>query len=136
MGFRISMNAGKEFVRFSVAGMIVTVTDFSIYYFLFHFLSFSLAKGISFTCAGILGYLLYKYWTFKHHQPSYSEVVRYTLVSLLALEVNVFTNQSVLNVRADPVYIALGIATVVTSLVTFVGFKWWVFRTSTETGLI
>lgn len=124
----IDRHAREEFVRFSIAGMIVTVTDFSIYYFLFHFLSYSLSKGISFVCAGIVGYLLYKYWTFRHSQPSYAEVGRYTLISLLALGINVSTNQGVLNARPGAVYLALGIATTITCLVTFVGFKWWVFR--------
>lgn len=123
-------NARKEIFRFLIAGIIVTATDFGVYYLLFHFLSFSIAKGISFTCAGIVGYLLNKYWTFKHNQPSYAELARYIFINFLALGINVLTNQSILNVWPDAVYIALVLATILTSLFTFVGFKWWVFRTS------
>ena len=87
------MNAKKEMIRFPIAGAIITATDFGIYYLLFHFLSFSISKGISFTCAGIVGYLLNKYWTFKHNQPSYAEIGRYALVNFLALGINVLINQ-------------------------------------------
>lgn len=122
------MNTKKEIFRFFIAGTIVNVTDFSIYYFLFCFLPLSLSKGISFVCAAIVGYLINKYWTFKHDQKSYAEVVRYTLINFLALGINVLTNQSILSAMSGSVWLALLIATVLTSLFTFVCFKWWVFK--------
>ncbi len=122
------MNAGKETIRFLITGTIVNATDFSIYYFLFHFLPFSISKGISFICAGIVGYLLNKHWTFKYHQTSLTEVGRYTLINLLALGINVLTNQSILNLWPGAVLTAFIIATSLTGLFTFVCFKWWVFR--------
>ncbi len=128
------MSAHKEVIRFFIAGILVVAVDLGVYYLLFHFLSFGIAKGISFTCAGITGYLFNKYWTFQHNQPSCAEVGRYVLINLLALGVNVLTNQSVLNVRPGAVYLALGIATALTSLLTFIGFKWWVFRSSLSCG--
>ena len=118
----------KEMIRFCIAGTIVNATDFSIYYFLFHFLPFSVSKGISFICAGIVGYLLNKHWTFQYHQPSYAEVGRYTLINLLTLGINVLTNQSILNLWPGAVLIAFIIATSLTGLFAFVCFKWWVFR--------
>ncbi len=118
----------KEMIRFCVTGTIVNATDFSIYYFLFHFMSFSISKGISFICAGIVGYLLNKHWTFQYHQPSCAEVGRYTLINFLALGINVLTNQSILNQWPGAVWAALVIATAVTALFIFVCFKWWVFR--------
>jgi putative flippase GtrA len=105
------------------------VTDFSIYYILFHFLPFSVAKGISFTCAGIVGYFLIKFFTFRHNSPlSFSEVSQYALINSLALGINVLTNQSILWMRPGSVLIALIIATILTGLFTFICFKWWVFR--------
>ncbi|MCX5668519.1 MAG: GtrA family protein [Candidatus Omnitrophica bacterium] len=125
------MRARKGVIRFLIAGITINATDFSIYYILFHFLSFSIAKGISFICAGIFGYLLNKFWTFKQNKPpSYAEVSKYALVNFLALGVNVLTNQSILNVWPGAVWVALIIATVLTGLFTFVCFKWWVFRIS------
>ena len=122
------MKTRKEIIRFLFAGTIVNATDFSIYYVLFHFFPFSVSKGISFTCAGILGYLLMKYWIFKRNQASFAEVGRYAFINSLALGVNVFTNHSILKLWHGNVFLALIIATVVTGLFTFVCFKWWVFR--------
>ncbi|MFA5005114.1 MAG: GtrA family protein [Candidatus Omnitrophota bacterium] len=120
----------KEIIRFLIAGSIVNATDFSIYYILFHFLPFSISKGISFLCAGIIGYFLIKIWTFKHNKPSsYAEIGRYALINSLALGINVLTNQVILNLWPGNVWIALIIATIITGLFTYVCFKWWVFRT-------
>ena len=125
----------KEFVRFLIAGTIVNATDFSIYYILFHFLSFSLAKGISFTCAGIVGYFLIKFWTFKRNEPlSFVEVGRYAVINFSALAINVLTNQGILNLWPGAVLRALIIASALTGLFTFACFKWWVFRTLLKEG--
>ncbi|MCX5678135.1 MAG: GtrA family protein [Candidatus Omnitrophica bacterium] len=125
---KIDNDSRKEVIKAFIAGTIVNATDFSVYYILFHFLPFSLAKAISFTCAGSLGYLLYKYWTFKHSQPSYLEFGRYALINFLALGINVIINQSILNMWHGAIYPALIIATIFTSLFAFICFKWWVFR--------
>jgi putative flippase GtrA len=122
------MKTRKEIIRFLIAGSIVNAVDFSVYYILFHFLSYSLSKGISFTCAGIVAYLLNKYWTFKRNQPSYVEVGWYILINFLALGMNVLANQGILNLWPKAVFLALIIATILTGLFTFVCFKWWVFK--------
>jgi len=118
----------KELIRFLIAGSIVNATDFSIYYILFHFLPFSVSKGISFTCGGTVGYILFKYWIFKRKEQSLSEVGRYALINFSALGVNVMTNQAILNLFPGEIWPALLSATMVTGVFTYVCFKWWVFR--------
>jgi len=122
------MTLNKEVLRFLGAGLIVTATDFSIYFILIRFVPVSVAKGISFTCAGIVGYLLNKYWTFKQKESSYGEVGRYWLVNFIALGINILVNQAVLKVWPEGVVVALIVTTIVTSVFTYVGFKWWVFK--------
>ena len=125
----------KEMVRFLIAGTIVNTTDFSIYYILFHFLPFSIAKGISFTCAGFVGYFLIKFWTFKHNKPlSFAEVGRYAIINFSALCLNVLVNQGILNLWPGSVWVALIIASAITGIFTFTCFKWWVFRTLLKEG--
>ena len=122
------MDIKKEIKRFLMAGVVINAADFGIYYFLFHFLSFSLSKGISFTCAGVAGYFLNKYWTFKQARLSYAEAGRYALINLLALAINVSVNQSILNKWPGAVGPALAAAAAVTSLWAFLGFKYWVYK--------
>jgi putative flippase GtrA len=121
------MKARKEIIWFFLAGSIVNATDFSVYYILFHFLPFSISKAISFTCAGIFGYLFSKYWIFKHQKPTRGQFRRYVLINFLALGINVFTNQDILNIWPGAVLPALVIAASLTGSFTFVYFKWWVF---------
>ena len=124
------MNSRKEILRFLISGAVINGTDFSVYFILFHFLPYSISKGISFTCAGIVGYLLCKHWIFKRDRLSYAEMGRYALINGLALGINILTNQMILNTWLGAVLAALLMATAVTGLFTFVCFKWWVFRTA------
>jgi putative flippase GtrA len=134
---KIDMKVGKEITRFAIAGIIAGATDFGIYYFLIHFLSFSLAKGISFACAGIVSYLFNKYWIFQYNRSSsYPEMGRYMLINFLALGINVVTNQSILNLWPGAVFLALIIASVLTGFFTFVCFKWWVLEPCCKRGFI
>jgi putative flippase GtrA len=125
---RISMGGRREPIRFLLAGAVVNATDYGVYLLLIHFLSFSASKAISFTCAGIAGYGINKYWTFKHGPASYAEVGRYVVINFLALGVNVLTNQIILAVRPGSVLFALIAASAAAGVLTFIGFKWWVFR--------
>jgi len=133
---KIDKNTRREIIRFLIAGTIVNATDFSIYYILFHFLPYGVSKGISFMCAGIAGYFLIKFFTFKQHNKplSFAEVGQYALINSLALGINVLTNQSILRVSHGAVLLALITATIITGLFTFVCFKWWVFRTLKKEG--
>ena len=132
---KIDKSTSREIIRFLIAGTIVNATDFSIYFILFHFLPYSVSKGISFACAGIVGYFLVKFFTFKHNNPlSYAEVVQYALINSLALGINVLTNKIILNLRPGAVFLALIIATILTGLFTYTCFKWWVFRTLKKEG--
>ena len=126
---KTNMDTKKEIARFLISGAMINGTDFCVYFILFHFLPYSLSKGISFTCAGIVGYLLCKYWIFKRNRISYAEMGRYALVNFLALGINVLANQTILNIWPGAILAALLIATALTGFFTFVCFKGWVFRT-------
>ena len=127
---RIDTKQRNEFIRFCIAGSTVTATDFCIYFILFHFFSYSVSKAISFTCAGIVGYLLCKYWIFKKNEPSFAEIIRYALINTLALGINVYINHHMLSQWHCSILTALIIATSLTGLFTFISFKWWVFKPS------
>ncbi|MBF0532922.1 MAG: GtrA family protein [Candidatus Omnitrophica bacterium] len=118
---------GKKIIRFLISGTLVTATDFSLYYILSPGMPFSVAKGISFSSAGMAGYWLNKYWTFKNNQSAGAQLGRYAFINILALAINVFINQQILRARPGEVFGAFVTATALTSLFVFAGFKWWVF---------
>ncbi|MBF0387906.1 MAG: GtrA family protein [Candidatus Omnitrophica bacterium] len=129
------MNTKKEMIRFYIAGLITGATDFGIYFLLIRFMPFSLAKGISFICAGIVGYIFNKYWIFSCNQPSYAEVGRYLFINVLALCINVLVNQRLLIVWPGAVLVDLVMASALTGAFTFVCYKWWVFRVLLQEGV-
>ncbi len=119
----------KEMLFFSIAGALAGVVDLGVYFLLIPRVSFGLSKAISFTCAGIIAYVLNKFWIFKSKTAvSYQEISRYILVNILALGVNVLTNQCVLKFLPGAVLLSWIIAAMTTGFLTFLGFKWWVFR--------
>ncbi|MEI8175330.1 MAG: GtrA family protein [Candidatus Omnitrophota bacterium] len=123
------MKTRKEVLRFLLAGALAGSTDLGVYFLLRRFLSFSVAKGISFTLAFIVAYWLNKYWIFPYRQrSSYSEVGRYVLVNILALEINILINKGTLHLYPGAFLLAFIIASTVTGLLTFSSFKWWVFK--------
>ena len=125
---RIDAKARNEFIRFCIAGTIVNATDLGVYYILFHSFSFSVSKAVSFTSAGIIGYLLYKYWTFKDNQSSFLEIIRYLIANFLALGIDVYINHHILSRWPGAVLVAWIVATTITALFAFIIFKYWVFK--------
>lgn len=122
----------KEIIRYGTTGMFVGGTDFGLYYILLHNFSPSLSKGISFTCSAVVAYLFHKYWTFEQLKASRREIIKFVMVNILMLEINVLVNQGMLSLWPKSVLLALFTAAMVTNLLTFIFFKFWVFRRLVE----
>ena len=108
--------------------MFVVGVDMGVYSLLIHFLPYTIAKGISFTCGGAAAYFLNKHWTFARKGRSNSEVFRFIIANVCALVVNVGANNLILAGSKENVLIALITATSVTAVFTYVIFKFWVFK--------
>ena len=115
-------------ISFSLVSAVILSTDFGIYFLLRQVLPASGAKTISFICGGVVAYLLNTFWVFEQGQASASSGVKFAIANTLLLGVNVLTNGSMLRVWPAAVAVALGMATCVTSALSFVCFKWWVYR--------
>ncbi|MBF0508714.1 MAG: GtrA family protein [Deltaproteobacteria bacterium] len=134
----------REMIRFIVSGCSAVATDMGSYYFLIRILSYSPAKAISFILGTIVAYLLGKYWTFEQPARSLGEVVRFLLLYLATLGVNVGVNELVLifypkivavtYLKMIPitypkaVVVAFFMATGTSATLNFIGQKWWVFK--------
>ena len=122
------MNPTQEYIRCLVVGAVAITTDLGLYAVLGRVLPYSLSKGISFTCAAAVAYVLNKYWVFQRRQRSSTEVIQYLIFSVFALGVNVLTNRAMLHIWPGAVLAAVWVATTVTGTVSYIGLKWWVFR--------
>ena len=117
----------KELKRFLIAGFSAVGTDLVTYYILLNFLSLDVAKAISFLFGTIVAFVINKYWTFEKHDKSYKEVVQFTILYTITLGANVVTNKFVL-VQIDSVLFAFLVATGVSTVLNFLGQKFWVFK--------
>ena len=117
----------KELKRFLVAGICAVTIDLITYYLLLDFLSHDIAKAISFVLGTIFAFLINKYWTFEKHKKSYKEVFQFGVLYIVTLGLNVLTNKMVID-NTQMVFLAFLMATGASTVLNFIGQKWWVFR--------
>ena len=121
-------NIKKQMLRFLVAGFSAVGTDLTIYYLLLNFFAHSLSKAISFLSGTIVAYLINKFWTFEQKNHSWSEIVRFTMLYCTTLFANVGVNKVVLILLPNKTFFAFLCATGTSTILNFIGQKWWVFR--------
>ena len=85
------------------------------------------AKAISFLLGTVVAFVINKYWTFEKHEKSYKEMLQFGILYSTTLGANVLTNKIVLS-KTEIVFLAFIIATGVSTVLNFIGQKWWVFR--------
>jgi len=117
----------KELKRFLVAGISAVGTDLATYYLLLNLLDTDIAKATSFLLGTIVAFIINKYWTFEKHERSYTEIVKFGVLYSFTLGANVITNKIVLDIFSITL-IAFLIATGVSTVLNFIGQKWWVFK--------
>jgi len=117
----------KELLRFLVAGLSAVGTDLAIYYMLLNFFSSDISKAISFLTGTIVAFLINKYWTFEKQENSYVEIFRFGVLYSLTLGANIITNKTILD-NTEILFLAFLMATGVSTVLNFVGQKWWVFK--------
>jgi putative flippase GtrA len=117
----------KELKRFLVVGISAVTIDLTTYYLLLDFLSHDIAKAISFLLGTIFAFVINKYWTFEKHKKSYTEVFQFGVLYSVTLGVNVLTNKMVID-NTQMVFLAFLMATGASTVLNFIGQKWWVFR--------
>jgi len=117
----------KELKRFLIVGFTGVGIDLTVYYILLNFLSTDVAKGISFVVGATVAFILNKYWTFEKHEKSYKEVLKFSILYAVTLGVNILTNKIVLEMT-EIVFLAFLVATGVSTVLNFIGQKWWVFK--------
>ncbi len=117
----------KELKRFFVAGISAVTTDLVAYYFLLNFVSYDKAKAISFFLGTIVAFIINKYWTFEKYEKSYKELIMFGALYATTLGVNVITNKIILE-NTKIVFLSFLIATGISTVLNFIGQKWWVFK--------
>ena len=117
----------RELNKFLYAGLAAVGTDLLVYYLLLNLLSSEVSKGISFMIGSVVAFIINKYWTFKKPEKSYKEMIQFGVLYSTTLGLNVMTNKIVLD-YTSMVLVSFLVATGISTILNFVGQKWWVFN--------
>lgn len=128
---RIQKISLAELCRFGVGGGSAVLTDFVGYLVLKNMTDVSVAKGISFVLGSIVGFVINKLWTFGSRRFSWQEIFRYIALYAVSATVNTAVNKGVLNISRSTLLSFL-VATGVSTVMNFVGQKFFVFRKRTQ----
>lgn len=118
----------RQLPRFLVSGGSAVATDLISYFFLLEWFSAEFAKGISFLLGTVVAFVLNKFWTFEQADYRHAEVGRFIILYSTTLVVNVAVNSSVLYFLPGFTVLAFFIATGVSTVLNFLGQKFWVFN--------
>jgi putative flippase GtrA len=138
----------KQLVKFTLIGLLAVSVDLLCYFILLNTLpeklfqavgNEALSKSISFMCGMTVTYFLNKFWTWKKKDRSQKRMVKFVVLYGMALLINVGTNSALLYILHQyrnfvdlpfKYLIAFVGASGLSASFSFMGQKFWVFKTS------
>ncbi|MBL7196558.1 MAG: GtrA family protein [Candidatus Omnitrophica bacterium] len=127
---------GKEINKYLITGFLAFGMDFIVYFATYQFFGYSISKATSFITACTLAYFLNKYWTFKKVKRSFREVAKFAVLNFSTLGANVAVNKISLVLFPGLVLFAFFVASGTSTVLNFIGQKWWVFRKKPSSSLL
>lgn len=120
----------KQLFRFIIVGCSAVVTDLASYTTLVSWFewNFALAKAVSFILGTIVAFIFNKYWTFEKPGYRHTEIIKFITLYSLTLGANVIVNHYSLWLFPSFILLAFLAATGTSTVLNFVGQKWWVFK--------
>ena len=117
----------KEILKFCVGGGSAVITDFLLYLLLKNVIGIEAAKSISFVAGAIVGFVINKLWTFESKTFKPTEITKYILLYACSAVANTLVNTYTFRWLGSTV-IAFFCATAVSTVMNFLGQKFFVFR--------
>ena len=122
----------KELLKYIFVGLSTVLIDFLIYKFLIKFTVIYLAKTISFLSGTFFSYQLNRTWTFKSGEKTLSQFIKYLIIHITSLVLNVFINSLLLNTFSKNYFLSYEvsflIATLTSATYNFLFIKIFIFN--------
>ena len=122
----------KELIKYIFVGLSTVLIDFLIYKFLIKFIVIYLAKTISFLSGTFFSYQLNRTWTFKSGKKTLSQFIKYLIIHITSLVLNVFINSLLLNTFSKNYFLSYEvsflIATLTSATYNFLFIKIFIFN--------
>ena len=126
------MLKNKELIKYTFVGLSTVLIDFLIYKFLIKFIVIYLAKTISFLSGTFFSYQLNRTWTFKSRKKTLSQFIKYLIIHITSLVLNVFINSLLLNTFSKNYFLSYEvsflIATLTSATYNFLFIKIFIFN--------
>ena len=128
----IKNKRNKELLKYIFVGLSTVLIDFLIYKFLIKFIVIYLAKTISFLSGTFFSYQLNRTWTFKSRKKTLSQFIKYLIIHITSLVLNVFINSLLLNTFSKNYFLSYEvsflIATLTSAIYNFLFIKIFIFN--------
>jgi putative flippase GtrA len=121
----------KQFFRYLISGFSAVGIDTFGYFTSYSVIGHNPAKTISFIAGSLMAFLMNKYFTFKKRQLSWVEAMKFLVLYISTLGANVGTNASIVsldNKSRVVIILAFLIASGLSTMLNFIGQKYWVFK--------
>ena len=122
----------KELLKYIFVGLSTVLIDFLIYKFLIKFIVVYLSKTISFLSGSFFSYQLNRTWTFKSAKKTLSQFLKYLIIHITSLVLNVFINSLLLNTFSKNYFLSYEvsflIATLTSATYNFLFIKIFIFN--------
>ena len=119
-----------QFVRFAIVGLANTAMTYVVLWVLHAGLGVSvgIASATGYSAGAVQGFLLSRYWTFAQPRPAAfaPQILGFVFVNLLCALL--FSQAVLLFDRWLPLPFATVIATALVIPLSFILYRWWVFR--------
>lgn len=137
----------RELRSFIIIGIIATLLDFTLYTLFQQVVTYSIAKTFSFLCGTLFTYLLNKFITFKQSKHSTKEAAKFitlygstlvanvTVNSLMIMLISTHLNGYLFITHEVTIIISFIAATSVSTVLNFIGQKFWVFKKTASSSL-
>jgi putative flippase GtrA len=121
---------GREEIRFLLVGVINTVVGYGLFALFLLVFGYLVSLYLSYAVAVSLAFLLHRRFTFRVKGNVLVDFVRFVGVYVVSLAVNSVVLPLLVEIAGLHPLIAQGIALVITTLISYVGHKWFSFRRS------
>ena len=125
-------NKKKELLKYIFVGLSTVLIDFLVYKFLITFIVIYLAKTISFLSGTFFSYQLNRTWTFKSGKTKLLQFIKYLIIHITSLVLNVFINSLLLDTFSKNYFLSYEvsflIATLTSATYNFLFIKIFIFN--------
>jgi putative flippase GtrA len=125
---RVRALLDREEVRFLIVGVVNTIVGYGLFAVFLLFFPYLVSLYLSYAVAVSLAFVLHRRFTFRVRGNVLVDFVRFVGVYVVSLAVNTVVLPVLVEFVGLHPLVAQGVALVITTLISYVGHKWFSFR--------